>query len=168
MIPLPYRILAAVLIGIGLFLGGYFTGKSNEHNTEEAKKGEALEAAVEKHDEAETVGQEVERQSVVRTAKTESVFNGIQQGVVTYAQTHPAADHDGHCSLDSDGLRLWRAANDGADAEAAGGGQGGVPTAAATDEREPGRSAGEPRDGGEGVPPVPGPAQSPDRLDGGN
>lgn len=168
MIPLPYRILAAILLGIGLFLGGYFTGKSSEHNADQAKQGEALEATVEKHDEAATVGQEAEQQSAVRAAKTESVFNGIQQGVVTYAQTHPAADHDDHCSLDPDGLRLWRAANDGADAEAAGGGQGGVPAAAATDERPPGGSAGGPRDGGEGIPPVPGPAQSPDRLDGDN
>ena len=161
---LPYRILAAVLVGIGLFLGGYFTGKSNEHNADEAKKGEALETAVEKHDQAEAVGQEVERQSAVRAAKTESVFNGIQQGVVTYAQNHPAAD----CSLDADGLRLWRAANDGADAEAAGSGQGGMPAAAAAEERQPDGSAGEPRDGGQAVPPVPGPAQGADRLAGEN
>lgn len=162
---LPYRILAAVLVGLGLFLGGYFTGKSNEHNADEAKKGEALEAAVEKHDEVAAVGQEVEHQSTVRAAKTETVFNGIQQGVVIYAQKHPAA---ADCSLDPDGLRLWRAANDGADADAAGSGQGGVPAAAATGEREHDGSADEPRSSGQAVPPVPGPAQSPDHLAGEN
>jgi len=161
---LPYRILAAVLLGIGLFLGGYVAGKSNEHNAYQAKQGEALEVAVEKHDEAAVVGQVAEHHSAVRAAKTESVFNGIQQGVVTYAQTHPAA----MCSLDPDGLRLWRAANDGADAEAAGGGQGGVPTVTGAAERQPDGSTGEPRDGGAGVSPVPGPAQSPDRLAGEN
>jgi hypothetical protein len=162
---LPYRILAAVLIGLGLFLGGYFTGKSNEHNADEAKKGEALEAAVEKHDEVAAVGQEVEHQSTVRAAKTETVFNGIQQGVVIYAQKHPAA---ADCSLDPDGLRLWRAANDGADADAAGSGQGGVSAAAATGEREHDGSADEPRGGGQAVPPVPGPAQGADHLAGEN
>lgn len=161
---LSSRILAAVLIGLGLFLGGYFTGKSNEHNADDAKKGKALETAVEKHDEAEAVGQEVERQSAVRSAKTEAIFNGIQQGVITYAQTHRPDD----CGLDADGMRIWRAANDGADFETSSGGQGGVPSATAAEEQQPNGSTGEPRSSGQAVPPVPGPASSAGQLDGEN
>jgi len=156
-------ILIAVLAGLVLFVAGYFIGKSNEQTANQAEQGKALEVAVEKHDQAAAAGQVVEQQSEARAAKTEAAFNTIQKGVVTYAQKHLAGPGS-QCGLDPDGLRLWRAANDGADAGTAGGEDGALPAAAAAGEWKPDGSAGEPRRGGEGVSPVPGSAPGVDRL----
>lgn len=143
-------ILIAVLAGLFLFVAGYLTGKSNEQTANQAAQGKALEAAVEKHDQTAAAGQVVEQQSEARAAKTEAAFNIIQKGVVTYAQKHPVAGPGSQCGIDPDGLRLWRAANDGADACTAGGEDGALPAAAAAGEWKPDGPAGEPHRGGGG------------------
>lgn len=95
--------LAVAFLGAGAAFGYRYAD-----NACKARKSEAQTVAIEQHDEAAVVGQTVERETVKRTVKTEAVFNGIQLGVIDYAQKHPAATD---CRLDDDGLRLWHAAN---------------------------------------------------------
>lgn len=152
--------LAAIVFGAGLYFGFQYA-----HNDCQADQGEAQVEAVEIHDQAAEAGQVVEQQAVKRRVNTESVFNGIQRGVITYVQTHPVATD---CRLDDDGLRLWAAANAGADSDAACRGDDLLRAVAAAGERCDDGSADQPPRRGAGVPPLPGPAPGADRLAGGD
>jgi hypothetical protein len=161
--------IKAVLIRIGLaaivFGAGLYFGYTYERNDCQAEQAEAQVEAVEIHDQAAEAGQEVERQAVRRRVKTDAVFNGIQQGVISYAQTHPVATD---CRLDADGLRLWAAANAGADPESACRSDDLVRALAAAGERCDDGSADQSHRRGSGLSPVPGSAPGADRLAGGN
>ena len=157
------RALILLLVGVALFVAGYFTGTKAEHNANEAEKKHAQDVATELHNAKSIVGERVERETVQQTTKTEAVFNGINQGVITYAQNHPVADN---CRLDDDGLRLWRAANAGADLEPATVGDSPVRTATAAGERGDDGSADQSQRSGAFVSPVPGSAPGADQLAG--
>ncbi len=157
------RALILLLVGVALFVAGYFTGTKAEHNANEAEKKHAQDVATELHNAKSIVGERVERETVQQTTKTEAVFNGINQGVITYAQNHPVADN---CRLDDDGLRLWLAANQGTNTHPAAVRDAGVPGAAATAERSDDGSADQSHRGGQGVSPVPGSAPGADQLAG--
>ena len=162
---LSTRILCFLVIAALLFFGGYFLGKADERTNQQAKKAVALESVIVTHNEVAAGGQAVERETVRRTVKTEAVFNGIQQGVTTYAQNHPAADD---CRLDAGGLRLWRAANANADPLPAGERDAALPDAADAAERRDDRSADQPYRGDQGLSPVQGPAPGAGGLAGEN
>lgn len=146
------RLLITALAAVALFIAGYFTGIKAEHNANEAQRAEAQQTAIELHNAKTIVGERVERETVQRTVKTEAVFNGINQGVITYAQNHPVATD---CRLDDDGLRLWSAANAGADAEPIGERSAGMRGIVTTAERRDDGSAEQPHRNGPGLSPVP-------------
>ena len=155
------RLLIMALAAVAMFIGGYFTGTKAEHNANEAQRAEAQDTAIGLHNAKSIVGERVERETVARTVKTEAVFNGLNQGVITYAQSHPVATD---CRLDADGLRLWTAANAGADAQPVAERSAGMPVAAATAERWNDGSAEQSHRGGQGLSPVPGSAPGASQL----
>ena len=154
MTPLANRLLAVLVVAIVSSAGGAYLGYRYADNACQAEKLAAQDVVIEEHDDAARAGKVVERETVRRAAKTEAVFNDVQQGVVAYVQTHPAAV----CSLDADGLRLWNAANQGADPAAAGERDATVPGVAAGDERDDDGPADQSHRGRQGVSPVPGSA----------
>ena len=156
-------IALGVLIAAILLAGAaYRFGHKNEENAAKAEQLQTVEKSIEQHDQVAEIGRTVERKTVARKRATEETFNGIHGEEIKYVRTH--ADADAVCSLDDDGLRLWRAANTGADTDTAGGGNGDVSGAAATCERPADGSAGEPYCDGRGVSPVPRSPSGADRL----
>lgn len=117
-------LLFDLLMIVAMGVTGYFWGVHNARTACEAAKVVPLVQSIEQHNEKVAVGQVVERQAARQAAKTESFFTGVERGVLTHAQTHPVA---GDCSLDADGLRLWRDANRGPEADGAGAPQDGLP-----------------------------------------
>lgn len=159
------RILFELLIAGVLFLTGYFLGKDDERTDQRARVATAMETVIAEHNQTAIVGQQVERRAVQRAATTETLFNGITQGAILYAQTHPVADD---CRLDADGLRLWTRANAGAEAVATGSQPGGMSAAGAAGERRADGSPDQPHRDGQGVSPMPGSAPGSARLAGGH
>ena len=160
-----HRLLFELLVCGVLFVAGYFLGRDDANKAQQAREKTALVAAVESHDTKATAGQLAERRSIQRASATETLFNGITQGAILYAQTHPVADD---CHLDADGLRLWSSANAGAEADATGVQPGRVSTSTTAIERRADGSADQSHPDGQGVSPVPGPASGADRLAGGH
>ncbi len=158
------RILFELLICGVLFLTGYFMGKDDERTDQRARVATAMETVIAEHNQTAVVGQQVERRSVQRASATETLFNGITQGAILYAQSHPVADD---CRLDADGLRLWTRANAGAEAAAAGDQPGDVSASVAAGERRADGSADQSHPDGQGVSPMPGSAPGAARLAGG-
>lgn len=163
---------ALVKAGVILFalvavaIGGYTFGVRTEHNANEAQKAEDQQTAIELHRAKTIAGATVERETVQRAAKTETTFNAIQQGVVTYAQNH-AGDAD--CRLDDDGLQLWTDANAGSITPAATERPADLPArAAAAVERLSRGSSEQPRDIGKYLSPMQGSAQRPGEVAGEN
>ena len=154
MTPVATRLLTVLVVAIVSSGGGAYLGYRYADNACQAKKEDAQDVAIEVHDGAAQAGQVVERKTARRAAKTEAVFNRVQQGVVAYVQTHSAAV----CGLDPDGLRLWNAANQGADSVAAAERDATVSDVAAADDGRADGSADQSHRGGQGVSPVPGPA----------
>lgn len=159
----PQRILLALAAAGTLFIGGYFLGKADQRTDDDAAKLKPLQQAIVRHNVAAAAGQAVEQKTVAAVAKTEARFKGIIRGVSQHAtQNLQALAAD--CSLDPDGLRLWRAANANADSEPATSGYGGLPAAGTARLGQDAGLAGQPRGDGQGVSPVPGASPGPDGL----
>ena len=152
-----------MLLWLATLMAAYLHGASTAHNSIEAAKVPAIEKAIARHNLVATAGQKIEVAAVARAAKTETHFQKIENEVIRYVQTHPIATD---CSMDSDGLRIWRAANRNAESDTTGEPDEGVPAAAGPGEREPSGSAIEPRAGGEAVSLVPGPVGGLREVDG--
>lgn len=159
----PNHILLALATAGVLFFGGYFLGKADQRTDDEAAKVKPLQQAIVRHNTAAIAGQAVEQKTVAAVAKTEARFKGIIRGVNQHAtQNLQALAAD--CSLDADGLRLWRAANANTDPEPAASGYGGLPAAGTARLRQDAGLAGQPRGDGEGISPLPGASPRPDGL----
>lgn len=139
MLPLPFNpwlILAAAVALGGTWLAGDRHGHHQEHLAAQAAQAEHLQRAIAQADAQAVIDQGIVAADQVVQTRIETVYRTITQEATHYAITHAADD----CSLDADGLRLWRAANDGtATAPAAAQPDGAVP---ATDPA-PGREAGQ-------------------------
>ena len=153
--PLVSRLVTSVAIAAVAFAGGAYLGYHYASNASKAGTADAQTVAIENHDAAAVVGQAVERETVQRAVKTEAVFNGIQLGMISYAQNHPFNDV---CRLDDDGLRLWNAANAGADATSSAERDAGMPGIASSSERSHDGSSDQSRRRGDGLSPVQGSA----------
>ena len=162
---LPYKILIGLLIAAGVFASGFGLAFRMEHANCEAAKVKPLEQAIEHHDQVAAVAQVVEQKTATIVAKTEATFNGIQLGVLNYAQNHPL---DSDCSIGADGLRVWNAANADSNPDPTGERFTGLPAAGPTEIGQDAGSAGGPRSDGQGVPPVPGASPGLDQLDQGH
>lgn len=151
---LSTRLLIALLTGGALFFGGYFLGKSDEREDQQARLAVAQGAAIARHDQAAAAGLVVERKVVHRAVKADAYFSQLKLGATRHAQTLPAAD----CGLDADGLRLWQAASAGPEAAAAGEPDGAMPGAADAGVGGVDGPAEQPHRRDAPVPPLPGPA----------
>ena len=159
------RLLILVLTAITLFAAGVRVGIVAERNANEAERAEALDQGIVRHERKAAVGQATEKKRAARAARTEAVFDAIQQGVLDHAQQHPVP----RPCLDDDGLRHWRAANAGADADATGEPDAAVPgDSAAAGERIRDGSPGESRGHDAQLSPLPGSAPGVGGLAGGD
>lgn len=145
----------------------YHFAINNAHHAVEASKVPLLVASIERHNQQADAGQRVEEQTITHLARTESNFQKLDQKVMNYAQKHAGA---ADCSLDADGLRAWAEANANSIPDADSGGEpvGPMPGPAAPGERQDYGPAGQPRAGGQAVPPVPGQPSGPGTLDQGD
>lgn len=155
-------VLLAILWAASL-VWTYRFAVGNTRNACEAAKIAPLQSAILRHHIAAAAGQGAERQAAVRATKTENIFNGLQTGVLTYVQTHSST-----CRLDADGLRLWAAANAGADTESATDVSDAVPAAAAAGQPEGYGALGESHRRGQELSPVSRPASGAGGLAGEN
>lgn len=158
----PRLIVLLGILWLVSLLWAYRFGVGNEQNVCEAAKVKPLVQAIEHHDQVAAAGNTIERKTVARVKKTEAIFNGIQQGVFQYAQTHPIASE---CALDPDGMRLWRAANANTKPDGTGSGHAGMPGAGTAALGQDAGSAGRSRSDGEGIPPMPGTSPGTGELD---
>ena len=148
--------ILAIVFALGAGLGYRYANTACK-----AGQAEAQVEAIETHDKKADVGKDIERITVQRAVKTEAVFSGIQQGVITYAQNHPAATD---CHIGADGMRLWVAANEGADALATAERNAVLRGITAAEKRCDDRSAGKPYCGSQSLSPLQGSAQRVSRL----
>ncbi|MDP3425484.1 MAG: hypothetical protein Q8S32_17220 [Burkholderiaceae bacterium] len=152
----PYLLLALLVFVVAVGALGYKAGYRHAENACAADKAAALTRAIEQaaaiaRQDAEVLGaheQQLER--------TRTVFQTIREEVTRYVANHAGAADQ---CLDSDGLRLWRAANAGS-AEAAAPPQPdySLPGPAAATLGTRGGPAGQPRAGGGAVSRLPGKA----------
>ena len=160
------KLLATILAGVVLLVIGFFGGKHYQTAVDKAGRLDEQQLVIVKHDQKAAAGAGVEKQTTQHVAQTAAVFNGINQELIKHAQTHPL---DGDCSLDDDGLRLWRAANANREPDSAGSGNAEVPGLdPRPGQRQDAGPAGESRAGDEDVPRVQGSPQRPGGLAGGH
>lgn len=116
-----YEVLAVVLAIVLIAGGSYLFGHHNEATAAKVAT-VTQELKQQKADNAELQRQQVQTQANAKAAdevgakrdeaqaKNETHFQTITKTVYRYVQTHPDSQS---CTLDDDGLRIWRAANSG-------------------------------------------------------
>lgn len=120
----------------------------------DAAKVAPLVTAIENHNQAAVAGHQVEAKALAAEARQTRHTARLIGEVTIYAKANPTP---AACSLDPYRMYRWRAANRGAPADPIGEPDGAAPgDPAATEEREPGGSDGEPYPGGGRVPPAAG------------
>lgn len=128
MTTLTSKLLAALLISSGLFISGYFIGKSDERTDNQAKTAASLQRLIAQQAALAKQDNEVLATHEVTNDKIRIIYRTITQKVNDYALTH----HADACVLDADGLRLWHAANAGDTAPATSQSDYTLPTTATT------------------------------------
>lgn len=102
-----------LLIGLGLlagsFTGGYMIGRTHALNACEADKAAALRRLIAEQERLAEQDHEILSTHEAQQTRIRTVFQTIRQEANNYALVH----RDDSCGLDADGLRIWRAANDG-------------------------------------------------------
>ena len=111
MIPLPWRLLGGLVMVLALFLGGYGLGNKQAKTSCVAGQGEAQRAAI-----TQTAKEDVRREAIGAARETSReqirvVYRTIKEKADEYVKKMPEFNA---CGLDTDGLRLWNAANSGA------------------------------------------------------
>ena len=109
-IPLPYRVLAVLLLVLACIGFGYVQGVARESDRRDAQALQQTRAGVAAADKESTRREAVGAQREVTREKIRVVYRTIKEKVNVYVDTHSGVD----CGLDADGLRLWNAANAGA------------------------------------------------------
>jgi hypothetical protein len=112
MIPLPWTLLGAGLSVLILFLGGYHLGGKHADQACAARQAESLRRALAQAEAVAAQDREVLAGHEAAQVVTRSVFYRLGQEANRYALAHS----DDVCGLDADGVRVWDAANAGADA----------------------------------------------------
>ena len=111
LIPLPYRLLGALVIALGLVGSGYWAGSRNATNACIAGKSKAQVAAVTAAEKETTRREALGTQREVAHEQIRVVYRTIKEKADEYVKKMPEFNA---CGLDTDGLRLWNAANSGA------------------------------------------------------
>jgi len=154
-IPLPYRVLALLLLALACIGFGYVQGVTRESDRRDAQELHSIRAGVAAADKESTRREAVGAAREVVREKIRVVYRTIKEKVNVYIDTHANVD----CGLDADGLRLWNAANAGAAAPVPGEPDYSLPGAAARQVGQLGGLAGQPHRGDGAGGAMPGPAE---------
>lgn len=155
LVPLPYRILAIVLL-IGACIGfGYVKGVSREADRRDALDARAQQAAQLAANNESARRAEIGAQREVTREKIRVVYRTIKEKADETVKNNSGAYA---CSLDADGLREWNAANAGASVALSGKPDYRLSGAAAGDVGKVGRLVAKPYRSDGVIRPVPGPA----------
>jgi len=111
MITLVWRLLGGLVMVLALFLGGYGLGNNQAKTSCVAGQVEAQRAAI-----TQTAKEDVRREAIGAARETSReqirvVYRTIKEKADEYVKKMPEFNA---CGLDTDGLRLWNAANSGA------------------------------------------------------
>jgi len=111
MITLVWRLLGGLVMVLALFLGGYGLGNKQAKTSCVAGQVEAQRAAI-----TQTAKEDVRREAIGAARETSReqirvVYRTIKEKADEYVKKMPEFNA---CGLDTDGLRLWNAANSGA------------------------------------------------------
>ena len=111
MISLVWRLLGGLVMVLALFLGGYGLGNKQAKTSCIAGQVEAQRAAI-----TQTAKEDVRREAIGAARETSReqirvVYRTIKEKADEYVKKMPEFNA---CGLDTDGLRLWNAANSGA------------------------------------------------------
>ena len=111
MISLVWRLLGGLVMVLALFLGGYGLGNKQAKTSCVAGQVEAQRAAI-----TQTAKEDARREAIGAARETSReqirvVYRTIKEKADEYVKKMPEFNA---CGLDTDGLRLWNAANSGA------------------------------------------------------
>ena len=155
MMPMPYRILISVLMLLGMFAAGLWVGKDYGNTKCTAGQVTAQTAAVTAADKETTRREVIGTAREASAAKIVTVYRTIKEQVHENIASHPEFNT---CGLDSDGLRLWNAANSGVTPSLPGEPDFALHAPTSSQIRQLAGSATEPHRGDGVVHPVPGQA----------
>lgn len=153
LIPLPWRLLGALVIALALFGGGYKMGDRNAGNACIAGQASAQQAA------QAAANRESARRETIGAARETSreqiriIYKTIKEKTDDYVKKETL---DPRCGLDADGLRLWNAANSGSAEGLSGEPYLSLHRAASGDIGQSGGLVEQPHRGDGAVQPVPG------------
>lgn len=150
----PYVLLAILLALLAAGVALYQAGYRNAANAAAADKLAAVQRAIEQAEAVAKQDNEVLTAHESRKEGLRTAFQSIREGVTRYVENHAGTAVE---CLDSDGMRLWLAANDGV-ALAAPQPDYSLPGPAAATLGTRGGPAGQPRAGGGAVSRLPGKA----------
>ena len=155
LIPLPYRLLGALVIALGLVGSGYWAGSRNATNACIAGKSKAQVAAVTAAEKETTRREALGTQREVAHEQIRVVYRTIKEKADEYVKKMPEFNA---CGLDADGLRIWNAANSGAAAPLSGEPVSAVSDTGGSQVGQPDRPADQPHRGDGAVSGLPGQA----------
>lgn len=133
MIPLAWRLLGGLVMALALFLGGYGLGNKQAKTSCIAGQVEAQRAAI-----TQTAKEDARREAIGAARETSreqirSTYKTLKEQANEYVKKTPRLNAPAGaganaeaslftlaCELDTDGLRLWNAANSGAAAPVSG------------------------------------------------
>lgn len=156
--------LGGIVFGIDHY--GYSRGKLEAKAEWDAANKKAADTARADQTVRQTASNTIEAVTVKKQSEIETRFMTIDREVIRYVEKNATAGAD-VCALDSDGVRLWNAANLGAfDSDGAGIGNAGLPaTAGAAVDGQPAGAGVQPRRRDEVLPPVRGAEPREGRVD---
>lgn len=149
---LSTRLLIALLTAAGMFLGGYFMGKSDEREDAQLRQLDAVQRAIGQAAEIASQDAEVSAGQEQSRERIRTVFRTITQEVEKNVAENPAYLR---CGLDAVGLCWWNAANRGDSLDSAGQCDARLPGASGSGRWQLGRPFPQPRGSGAAVPRMP-------------
>lgn len=162
-----FELIVALILLLMLVGGPYYLGWTHRGDSDAAKQATAAKIEAQQTTHAVVVEYQRRDDNATKAVTADSKAEGnaqahtqqLHQEVIRYVTANPTSA----CSLDADGMRIWRAANAGdpAASDAAGVADPAVPGPSAAVQPAAGGSAGQPRHGGGSVLPVPGAAPGP-------
>lgn len=156
LIPFPYRILAMVLMIFAVVGAAYKQGVTHESDRRDALELKQTKAAIVEANAESTRRETVGAQREVAREQIRVEYRTIKEKADESIKTNPAG-YD--CVMDSNGLRLWNAANAGTAAPVSGEPDHRLLDAAIGEIGASGRAAAEPHRGDGALHAVPGPAE---------
>lgn len=109
-IPMPYLILAIIALAAGSYMLGHFNGVKDTVLRQRSELLEHTQRAIRQANELAKQDSDLLTAHEAKAERIRTIFQTIDREVIRYVQDHANTTSD---CLDSDGMRLWRAANAG-------------------------------------------------------